>query len=80
LSQYFHVSYCFRDTDGTEKHCSLAHSYYSGAHGVFIVYDITDLNSSFKVDDLMKDVENVCNYIIIKLNLLFIFVIIVGKL
>ncbi|XP_003246134.1 uncharacterized protein LOC100576009 isoform X1 [Acyrthosiphon pisum] len=45
-------------TDGTEKQQSLAHSYYSGAHGVFIVYDITDLNSSFKLDGWIKDVEN----------------------
>ncbi|CAI6358686.1 unnamed protein product [Macrosiphum euphorbiae] len=43
---------------GTEKQRSLAHSYYSGAHGVFIVYDITDLNSSFELDGWIKDVEN----------------------
>jgi len=79
LSQYCHVSYCFRVTGGTEKQRSLAHSFYSGAHGVFIVYAITDLNSSFKLDGWIKDVENVCNYIIIKLNLLLIFVIIVGE-
>ncbi|XP_022182367.1 leucine-rich repeat serine/threonine-protein kinase 2-like isoform X2 [Myzus persicae] len=46
------------DTAGTERYRSLAHSYYRGAQGVFIVYDITDLNSSFKLDDWIKDIEN----------------------
>ncbi|XP_016659964.1 uncharacterized protein LOC100167988 isoform X3 [Acyrthosiphon pisum] len=46
------------DTAGTEKYRSLAQQYYRGAHGIFIVYDITDLNSSFKLDDWINDVKN----------------------
>lgn len=80
MNQYYCVSRCFRDTAGTERYRSLAHSYYRGAQGVFIVYDITDLNSSFKLDDWIKDIENVSYCVIVKLivlwfNLLFIVVI-----
>jgi len=77
MDQYYYVSYCFRDTAGLEQYRSLAQQYYKGAHGIFIVYDITDLNSSFKLDSWIKDVVNVSNCIIIKLialrfNLLFL--------
>ncbi|KAL4131221.1 hypothetical protein QTP88_008562 [Uroleucon formosanum] len=57
----------FGDTDKTDKHRSLAHSYYSGAHGVFFVYDITDLNSLFKLDDWIKDVKNYSDTDIVKI-------------
>jgi len=66
MNQYNQVSYYFRDTAGLEKYRSLAQQYYRGAHGIFIVYDITDLNSSFKLDGWINDVENVGSCIIIK--------------
>ncbi|KAL5242980.1 hypothetical protein ACI65C_010390 [Semiaphis heraclei] len=46
------------DTSGAEKYLSLTQSYYRGAHGVFIVYDITDLNSILNLDGWIKDVDN----------------------
>jgi len=62
MNQYNQVSYYFRDTAGLEKYRSLAQQYYRGAHGIFIVYDITNLNSLHKLDDWINDVEGVSNY------------------
>jgi len=59
--------FCFRDTAGTEKYRSLAQSYYRGAHGIFIVYDITDVNALSNLKNWINDVKVVSNCIIIKL-------------
>lgn len=59
--------FCFRDTAGTEKYQSLAQSYYRGAHGIFIVYDITDVDAAANVKKWIDDVEIVSNCITIKL-------------
>jgi len=70
MSQCCHISYYFRDTAGTEKYRSLAASYYRGAHGVFIVYDITNAKSFLEeVSKWIDDVTDVSNCIVIKLHL-----------
>uniref|UniRef100_A0A2S2PP05 GTP-binding protein YPT1 n=1 Tax=Schizaphis graminum TaxID=13262 RepID=A0A2S2PP05_SCHGA len=56
------------DTAGTEKYRSLSTSYYRGSNGVFIVYDITDLNSLFKLNDWITDIQEASNCVVIKLN------------
>ena len=58
MTQYFHISYYFRDTAGTEKFCSLAKSY-KGAHGIYIVYDITNFDSLCKLNEWIKHIETV---------------------
>ncbi|XP_022182325.1 uncharacterized protein LOC111042124 isoform X3 [Myzus persicae] len=55
------------DTGGTEKYRSLAPSYYRGAHGIFIVYDITDAKSLVKVNDWKKDVEDFSDFNAVKI-------------
>lgn len=59
MSQCCHISYCFRDTAGTEKYRSLTTSYYRGAHGVFIVYDVTDVKSFHSLRNWIDDVITV---------------------
>ncbi|KAF0715612.1 Insulin-like growth factor 2 mRNA-binding protein 1, partial [Aphis craccivora] len=47
-----------RDMAGTEKYCTLENSY-RGVHGIYIVYDITNLNSLIKLDGWIKHIETV---------------------
>lgn len=47
------------DTGGQERFRSISRTYYRGAHGVLIVYDITD-NESFK--NIQKWIEELKNY------------------
>lgn len=61
MSQCCNISYCFRDTAGTEKYRSLFTSYYKGAHGVFIVYDITSVKSFLALSKWIDDILNVSN-------------------
>jgi len=51
--------FIIRDTAGTEKYQSLIKLYYRGANGLFIVYDVTNLNSLHNLEFWMKDIENV---------------------
>jgi len=43
---------------GTEKYCTLENSY-RGVHGIYIVYDITNLNSLIQLDGWIKHIETV---------------------
>jgi Ras-related protein Rab-8A len=51
--------FILRDTAGTEKYQSLIQLYYRGAMGLFIVYDVTDLNSLHNLDTWMKNIDDV---------------------
>ena len=44
------------DTGGVEKFGTISSSYYRGAHGCFLVYDITDRNSFLNLDDLLPNI------------------------
>ncbi|CAH1737841.1 unnamed protein product [Aphis gossypii] len=46
------------DTAGTEKYQSLIQLYYRGAIGLFIVYDITNLNSLHNLEFWMKNIDD----------------------
>ncbi|KAF0740542.1 ras-related protein Rab-13-like [Aphis craccivora] len=46
------------DTAGTEKYQSLIQLYYRGAIGLFIVYDVTDLNSLHNLEFWMKNIDD----------------------
>jgi Ras-related protein Rab-1A len=45
------------DTAGQEKFRNITSSYYRGAHGIVIVYDITDRNSFVNIKDWLKEIE-----------------------
>jgi Ras-related protein Rab-1A len=45
------------DTAGQERFRALTTSYYRGAHGVILVYDVTDPNSFEHLSSWMKDVD-----------------------
>ena len=47
------------DTAGSEKYRSVTSHYYRGAHGVIIVFDITNLDSFVNVNYWLEQVRNV---------------------
>lgn len=49
------------DTAGQESFRSITRSYYRGAAGVFLCYDITRYETFRKVGDWLKDVERECH-------------------
>ncbi|XP_026806513.1 ras-related protein RIC1-like isoform X2 [Rhopalosiphum maidis] len=46
------------DTAGTEKYQSLMQLYYREVMGLFIVYDVTDLNSLHNLDTWIKNIDD----------------------
>ena len=45
------------DTAGQEKFKTITSAYYRGAHGIIIVYDISDKNSFLHIKDWMDDIN-----------------------
>jgi Ras-related protein Rab-1A len=46
------------DTPGQERFRSIMPAYYRGAHGIFIIYDVTDRNSFDKINSYVKDIDD----------------------
>ena len=46
------------DTNGTEKFRSFVRSWYRGAHGVILVYDVTNSHSFSNLKDFLEEIEN----------------------
>ncbi len=49
------------DTAGQERFKTIVSSYYRGAHGIIMVYDITDINSFENVKHWMSEINRHCN-------------------
>jgi Ras-related protein Rab-1A len=49
------------DTAGQERFRTLTSSYYRGAHGIIIVYDVTDRDSFENVRQWMHEIERFAN-------------------
>ena len=45
------------DTAGQERFRTITSSYYKGAHGIIVTYDITDRDSFAKVSEWMQEVD-----------------------
>merc|ERR1711898_49091 len=45
------------DTAGQERFRTITSSYYRGAHGIIVVYDVTDDESFQNVKDWMKEID-----------------------
>lgn len=45
------------DTAGQERFKTITSSYYKGAHGIIVTYDITDRDSFAKVSEWMSEVD-----------------------
>jgi len=45
------------DTAGQERFKTITSSYYKGAHGIIVTYDITDRESFSKVSEWMSEVD-----------------------
>lgn len=57
------------DTAGQERFRTITSSYYRGAHGIIVVYDVTDIESFNNVKQWMNEidryaVENVCKLLV----------------
>jgi Ras-related protein Rab-1A len=55
------------DTAGQERFKNITSSYYKGAHGVILVYDITDRSSFKDVENWLQEVQKHANENIVKL-------------
>ena len=55
------------DTAGQERFRTLTTSYYRGAHGIIIIYDITDKDSFANVKLWMQEIEKFAKSTVIKL-------------
>ena len=49
------------DTSGQERFLSITHSYFRGAHGVLIVFDVSNPKSFNQLGKWLEDVEAYCN-------------------
>jgi len=49
------------DTAGQERFKTITSSYYKGAHGIIVTYDITDRDSFAKVSEWMSEVDKHAN-------------------
>ena len=45
------------DTAGQERFKTITNSYYKGAHGIIVTYDVTDKESYKNIDNWMNEVE-----------------------
>ncbi len=48
------------DTAGQERFRSIATSYYRGAHGIILAYDVTDVNSFNQLGEHLCEIERYC--------------------
>uniref|UniRef100_A0A0E0KR11 GST N-terminal domain-containing protein n=1 Tax=Oryza punctata TaxID=4537 RepID=A0A0E0KR11_ORYPU len=55
------------DTAGQERFRTITSSYYRGAHGIIIVYDITDMESFNNVKEWMSEIDKYANDSVCKL-------------
>ena len=60
-----HIRIQFWDTAGQERYKSIISSYYYGAQGAFVLYDITDEKSFSDIDFWINDLKEKCDKIII---------------
>ena len=57
------------DTAGQDRFKSITKTYYKGAHGILLVYDVTEKESFLKIQHWMKQIEthakgNVCKVLV----------------
>ena len=56
----YHLILNNRDTAGQERFNTITHSYYRGANGVLLVYDVTDSKSFDNLSKWLRNIEEVC--------------------
>jgi Ras-related protein Rab-11A len=75
FSKYFQVTHTYKgknvesivkinlwDTAGQERYKSVTSSYYKGAKGVFVLYDLTKQETFESVDEWIKDANLYCQH------------------
>ena len=56
-SKYYNVSLQIWDTAGQERFRTITSSYYRGAHGIIVVYDVTDQESFNNIKQWLQEVD-----------------------
>jgi small GTP-binding protein len=49
------------DTSGSEKYASITQQYYRSADAIMVVFDVSDADSSYTVEDWVYRAEQLCN-------------------
>jgi Ras-related protein Rab-1A len=62
-----HLLFCFLtfhqwDTAGQERFRTITSSYYRGAHGIIVVYDVTDVDSFSNVKQWLHEIDRYSNF------------------
>ncbi len=55
-------AYVHRDTAGQERFRTITSSYYRGAHGIIVVYDVTDRDSFQNVKQWLHEIDRYHKY------------------
>lgn len=53
------IKFQFWDTGGQERFRNICKSYYRGAHGIMLVFDLTDFSSLQRVHEWIRSIDNV---------------------
>ena len=66
MYMYYSLAKCvvmhdYRDTAGQERFQTMTASYYRGAHGIMLVYDITDLKTFDNITRWLGNIQAVSN-------------------
>jgi GTPase SAR1 family protein len=64
--------HCFRDTAGQERFHTITTSYYRGAMGIMLVYDITNEKTFENIVNWLRNIDEVYEYFKFILNYLFL--------
>ncbi|KAM3145993.1 GTP-binding protein of the rab [Paramecium bursaria] len=55
------------DTAGQERFKTITNSYYKGAHGIILVYDVTDKQSFKDIENWLQEIEKYANENVVRL-------------
>lgn len=54
---YLFINFKIWDTAGQERFRTITSSYYRGAHGIIVVYDVTDMETFQNVKQWLQEIE-----------------------
>ena len=57
------IFYIFRDTAGQERFHTITTSYYRGAMGIMLVYDITNAKSFDNIAKWLRNIDEVSDFV-----------------
>lgn len=58
-----HIKVNIWDTAGQERFRSIARTYYNGAHGIILAYDVNDKTSFINIPSWLEDIKKLTSYV-----------------